>query len=45
MVEYNKINFKLSDPLLNKLKTAVKNGRGTNLKENSKFENKLRFFL
>ena len=28
MVEYNKINVKLSDSQLNKLKTAVKNQTG-----------------
>ena len=28
MVEYNKVNVKLSDSQLNKLKTAVKNGQG-----------------
>ena len=32
MVEYNKINVKLLNLQLNKLKTAVKNNDGTTLK-------------
>ena len=39
MVEYNKINVKLSDSQLNKLKTAVKNQTGANLKMNIKMLN------
>ena len=31
MVEYNKVNVKLSDTQLKKLKTAVKNKTGTTL--------------
>ena len=31
MVKYNKINVKLSDTQLKKLKTAVKNNAGTTL--------------
>ena len=33
MVEYNKVDVKLSDSQLNKLKTAVKNQTGTTLME------------
>ena len=36
MVEYNKINAKLSNLQLSKLRTAVKNNEGTTLKINSK---------
>ena len=36
MVEYSKINVKLSDSQLNKLKTAVKNKTGVTLRMNSK---------
>ena len=32
MVEYSKVNVKLSDTQLKKLKTAVKNKRGTTLR-------------
>ena len=32
MVEYNKINVKLSDSQLNKLKTTAKNQTGVNLR-------------
>ena len=32
MIEYSKINVKLSDPQLKKLKTAVKDKRGTTLR-------------
>ena len=32
MVEYSKVNVKLSDTLLKKLKTAVKNKAGTTLR-------------
>ena len=32
MVEYNKVNVKLSDTQLKKLKTAVKNKTGTTLR-------------
>ena len=32
MVEYNKVNVKLSDKQLRKLKTAVKNKTGTTLR-------------
>ena len=32
MVEYSKVNVKLSDIQLKKLKTAVKNKTGTNLR-------------
>ena len=34
MVEYNKVNVKLSDSQLNKLKTAVKNQTGLTLRMN-----------
>ena len=33
MVEYSKVNVKLSDTQLKKLKTAVKNKTGTNLRK------------
>ena len=36
MVEYNKVNVKLTDTQLKKLKTAVKNKAGTTLRMNSK---------
>ena len=36
MVKYNKINIKLSDLQLNKLKTAVKNQAGVTLRMNIK---------
>ena len=34
MVEYNKVNIKLSDSQLNKLKSAVKNRQGLTLRMN-----------
>ena len=40
MVEYNKINTKLSNVQLNKLKTAVKNNEGTTLRLGVKNFNK-----
>ena len=36
MVEYNKVNVKLSDSQLNKLKSAVKNQTGVTLRMNIK---------
>ena len=36
MVEYNKVNVKLSDTQLKKLKTAAKNKTGTTLRINLK---------
>ena len=39
MIEYNKANVKLSDTQLKKLKTAVKNKTGTNLRINLKMLN------
>ena len=39
MVEYNKINAKLSDTQLKKLKNAVKNQTGTTLRINLKIFN------
>ena len=36
MVEYSKINAKISNILLSKLKTAVENNEGTKLRINSK---------
>ena len=39
MVEYNKVNVKLSDTELKKLKTAVKNKTGTTLRINLKMFN------
>ena len=36
MVEYNKVNAKLSDSQLNKLKSAVKNETGVSLRMNIK---------
>ena len=40
MVEYNKINTKLSNLQLSKLKTAVKNDEGTTLRRSNKNFNK-----
>ena len=40
MVEYNKVNVKLSDTQLLKLKTVVKNKTGTTLRMRSKMLNK-----
>ena len=47
MVEYNKINTKLSNLPLNKLKTAVKNNEGTTLRKGAKMfnSNNLRYEL
>ena len=39
MVEYNKVNIKLSDTQLKKLKNAVKNKTGTTLRINLKMFN------
>ena len=39
MVEYNKVNVKLSDSQLNKLKTAAKNQTGVTLRINIKMFN------
>ena len=39
MVEYNKVNAKLSNLQLNKLKIAVKNKQGTTLRMNAKMFN------
>ena len=39
MVEYNKINAKLSDSQLNKLKSAVKNKQGTALRMSARMFN------
>ena len=39
MVEYSKVNVKLSDTQLKKLKTAVKNKTGTTLRINLKMFN------
>ena len=39
MVEYNKVNVKLSDTQLEKLKNAVKNETGTTLRTNLKMFN------
>ena len=39
MAEYNKVNVKLSDTQLKKLKTAVKNKTGTTLRINLKMFN------
>ena len=39
MVEYNKVNVKLSDSQLNKLKTTVKNQTGITLRTNIKIFN------
>ena len=38
MVEYSKVNVKLSDTQLNKLKTAVTNKAGTTLRINMRME-------
>ena len=40
MVEYSKVNVKLSDTQLKKLKTAVKNKTRTNLRMNLKMINR-----
>ena len=40
MVEYSKVNVKLSDSQLKKLKTAVKNKTRTNLRMNLKMINR-----
>ena len=39
MVEYNKVNVKLSDTQLTKLKTVVENKTGTNIRMNLKMFN------
>ena len=39
MVEYSKVNVKLSDTQLKKLKTAVKNNKGTTLRISSNMFN------
>ena len=39
MVEYSKVNVKLSDTQLKKFKTAVKNKKGTTLRINFKMFN------
>ena len=39
MVKYNKVNARLSDSRLNKLKTAIKNGQGLTLRINIKMIN------
>ena len=39
MVEYNRVNAKLSDSQLNKLKSAAKNKQGTTLRMNVKMFN------
>ena len=39
MVEYSKVNVKLSNTQLNKLKTAVKNNKGTDLRMSLKMFN------
>ena len=39
MVEYSKVNFKLSDALLNKFKNAVKEKTGTTLRMSLKMFN------
>ena len=39
MVEYNKVNVKLSDSQLNKLKTAIKNQTGLTLRMNTEIFN------
>ena len=39
MVEYNEVNVELSDSQLNKLKTAVENQTGVNLRINIKIVN------
>ena len=41
MIEYNKINVKLSNLQLSKLKTGVKNNEGTTLKISSKIFNSI----
>ena len=39
MVEYNKVNVKLSDSQLNKLKSAIKDQTGATLRTNAKMFN------
>ena len=39
MIEYNKVNFKLSNLQLSKLKYAVKNNEGTTLRISAKMFN------
>ena len=39
MIEYNKINFKLSDTQLKKIKSAVKDKTGTTLRRSLKMFN------
>ena len=39
MIDYNKVNVKLSDPQLNKLKSAIKNQTGATLRMNIKIFN------
>ena len=39
MVEYNRVNVKLSNSRLNKLKSAVKNKQGTTLRMNARMFN------
>ena len=43
MNEYNKVNVKLSDTQLKKLKTAVKNKIGTTLRKSLKMLNRNNF--
>ena len=45
MVEYNKINTKLSNFQLSKLKTAAKSNEGTTLRISNKSFNKQDLFL
>ena len=45
MVEYNKVNVKLSDSQLNKLKTAVKNRQGLTLRMNIKYLKERIYFV
>ena len=45
MVEYNKINAKLSKLQVSKLKTAVKNNEGTTLRISSKVFNSQDFLM
>ena len=45
MVEYNKVNVKLSDSQLNKLKTAVKNQIAVNLRINIKMFNETIYLM
>ena len=44
MVEYSKVNVKLSDTQLKKFKTAVKNKKGTTLRINFKMFNGNKWF-